>query len=174
MNIKKFKCLAIALLSMGATIVQAQQPAAAPAGNYNPHDAFSPLFYTQNGNSYRSASGYPGPNYWQNRADYNIAVNLDEATSTVSGTISITYKNNSPDQLPFVWLMLEQNSFADNSRGAQITGLRSRYGKQGEIMTGGYTIKNLSVTRKGKAVNFSSIVEDTRMQLRFDDAMTAN
>ena len=71
-----------------------------PATNYVPSDAFGPLFYTQNGNEYRSASGAPGAKYWQNRVDYNISANLDTAKNMVSGTITITYKNNSPDSYP--------------------------------------------------------------------------
>ncbi|RWU06539.1 M1 family peptidase, partial [Pedobacter chitinilyticus] len=70
-----------------------------PAAKYVPEEAFGPLFYTQNGNEYRSASGAPGPKYWQNRVDYNISASLDEATNRVKATITITYKNNSPEKL---------------------------------------------------------------------------
>jgi len=155
--------------SLGA---QAQQPAAAT--NYDPHVAFSPLFYTQNGNEFRSASGYPGPKYWQNRADYNIVANLDDKTNTVSGTVTITYKNNSPDQLPYIWLQLDQNLFSPESRGSALIKAGSRYGARGEKVDGGYKITDLSVAKKSKALKFTSLTEDTRMQIRLDEPMAAN
>jgi hypothetical protein len=145
-----------------------------PAGNYNPHAAFSPLFYTQNGNEFRSASGYPGPKYWQNKADYNITANLDDQKNTVSGTVTITYKNNSPDQLPYLWLQLDQNLFEEKSRGNGLIKAGSRYGARGEKVNGGYTISELSVAKKGSAVKFTSLIEDTRMQIRLDQPMAAS
>jgi len=145
-----------------------------PATNYVPGDAFGPLFYNQNGNEYRSASGAPGPKYWQNRVDYNITANLDETKHMVSGTITITYKNNSPDQLPYLWLQLDQNTFKETSRGYAVTPPGSRYGAQGEKFEGGYNITNLSVSKKSKALKFTSLVEDTRMQIRLDQPMSAN
>lgn len=155
--------------SLGAN---AQQPAATT--NYDPHVAFSPLFYSQNGNEFRSASGYPGPKYWQNRADYNIVANLDDKTNTVSGTVTITYKNNSPDQLPYIWLQLDQNLFSPESRGSALIKAGSRYGARGEKVDGGYKITDLSVAKKSKALKFTSITEDTRMQIRLDEPMAAN
>ncbi|WP_461789769.1 M1 family metallopeptidase [Pedobacter sp.] len=145
-----------------------------PVSKYVPEEAFGPLFYTQNGNEYRSASGAPGHKYWQNRVDYNISASLDEKTSTVKATVTITYKNNSPEKLPYLWLQLDQNSFKQNSRGLAITPPVSRYGAQGEKFNGGYAISNLSVSQKAKPVKFSSIVEDTRMQIRLDQPMAAN
>ncbi|RZK41356.1 MAG: M1 family peptidase [Pedobacter sp.] len=157
------------LIALSSTAQQAP-----PTTNYSPADAFSPLFYTQNGNEYRSASGSPGPKYWQNRVDYNITANLDENKHMVSGTITITYKNNSPDNLPYLWLQLDQNTFKETSRGYAITPLGSRYGAQGEKFEGGYNIQNLSVSKKSSAVKFTSLVEDTRMQIRLDKPMAPN
>ena len=87
--------------------------------HYDQHIAFDPLFYPSNGNEYRSASGEPGPAYWQNRADYKITATLDTAKHTVTGTVIITYKNNSPDNLKFLWLQLDQNIYREDSRGKQ-------------------------------------------------------
>lgn len=145
-----------------------------PLTNYVPADAFGPLFYTQNGNEFRSASGAPGSKYWQNRVDYNITANLDENKNMVSGTVTITYKNNSPDKLPYLWLQLDQNTFKETSRGFAITPARSRYGAQGEKFDGGYKIQNLSVSQKTAAIKFTSIIEDTRMQIRLDQPMAPN
>jgi hypothetical protein len=152
----------------------AQQTSSPPATNYSPSQAFAPLFYTQNGNEFRSASGVPGPKYWQNRVDYAITANLDDTKNMVSGTITITYKNNSPDKLPFLWLQLDQNTFKETSRGYAITPPGSRYGAQGEKFDGGYTIKNISVSQKAAAVKFTSLIEDTRMQIRLAQPMAAN
>ena len=63
----------------------------------------------------RTASGRPGPAYWQQRADYHIDVSLDPATSVVKGTERITYTNNAPEALPELWLQVEQNICAPGS-----------------------------------------------------------
>src|SRR5438876_9816359 len=61
------------------------------------------------------AAGAPGPDYWQQRADYLIHATLDTATQTIHGTERIHYVNHSPDPLAFVWVQIEQNIFAPNS-----------------------------------------------------------
>lgn len=165
----KFTFLGVLLCAFGFSSM-AQQA----TGNYDPHAAFNPLFYTQNGNEFRSAIGYPGPKYWQNRADYQITANLDETKNLVTGTVTITYKNNSPDKLPYLWLQLDQNLFAENSRGNSLIAAGSRYGARGEKVEGGYKIEGLSVSQKLKPVKFSSITEDTRMQIRLDQPLAAN
>ena len=66
------------------------------AGNYDQHEAFAPLFYPAFGDEVRTAAGTPGPQYWQNEADYNIQATLDDVNHQISGTVQITYKNNSP------------------------------------------------------------------------------
>jgi hypothetical protein len=60
-------------------------------------------------NSYRSASGAPGPAYWQQRADYVIDVEINDETQVLSGKETITYYNNSPESLTYLWLQLDQN-----------------------------------------------------------------
>src|SRR6267142_1432426 len=66
-------------------------------------------------NRVRAASGAPGPDYWQQRADYAIRATLDTAGSLLRGTERIHYENHSPDTLRFVWVQIEQNIFAKNS-----------------------------------------------------------
>ena len=66
-------------------------------------------------NSYRTASGAPGKDYWQQRADYDIHVTLDDARQAITGRETITYTNRSPDVLPYLWVQLDQNLFAKNS-----------------------------------------------------------
>jgi hypothetical protein len=65
-------------------------------------------------NGYRSASGAPGPDYWQQKADYVITAELDEANNRITGSEVITYTNNSPDVLTYLWLQLDQNNMAKN------------------------------------------------------------
>src|SRR6185436_4790867 len=78
------------------------QIADAPKSKYDYHALFSPLFYTYNGNEYRAASGEPGPSYWQNKADYQINASLDDNKKELTGSVIITYKNNSPQDLSFI------------------------------------------------------------------------
>lgn len=60
-------------------------------------------------NSYRTASGAPGKDYWQQRADYEISVELNDENQSITGNEMITYFNNSPDELPYLWIQLDQN-----------------------------------------------------------------
>jgi len=66
-------------------------------------------------NEYRTASGAPGPHYWQQRADYNIRVSLDDQKQAITGSETITYTNLSPDVLTYLWVQLDQNILAKNS-----------------------------------------------------------
>lgn len=93
-------------------------------------------------NVYRAASGRPGPAYWQQRADYAIRATLDAAAGTIAGSETITYANNSPDTLAYVWLQLDQNLFAPGSRGAQVFPSEGRFGGGG--FEGGYEIRRVA------------------------------
>ncbi len=66
-------------------------------------------------NNYRSASGAPGQEYWQQRADYDIRAELDDEKQRITGIETITYFNNSPDELGYLWLQLDQNLFDKES-----------------------------------------------------------
>jgi hypothetical protein len=72
-------------------------------------------------NVYRNAAGEPGHQYWQQQVDYEIKVRLDEEKRSLSGTETITYKNNSPDTLKYLWLQLDQNKFRNDSMSALTT-----------------------------------------------------
>ncbi|WP_431215206.1 hypothetical protein ACQ86N_11075 [Puia sp. P3] len=84
---------------------------------YDQHKAFDPLFYPSGSTVYRSAGGAPGPKYWANRADYVIRALLDTVRQSISGDVLITYTNNSPDELSFLWLQLDQNIYRAAARG---------------------------------------------------------
>jgi len=89
-------------------------------------------------NSIRTGSGAPGPDYWQQRVDYVIRATLDTVDRAVRGEERITYTNNSPDTLRYLWLQLDQNVFNSQSRGARLFEKRSRFGTGGA--EGGVTI----------------------------------
>ena len=150
----------------------------APASKYDYRDAFAPFFYTKNGNEYRAASGEPGPKYWQNRADYKLDVKLNEATNEIAGTEILTYTNNSPLKLNFIWMQLDQNLFKKDSRGSAIVPLNgSRNGGGGQEFDAGYKIKSvkiLSGAKNEKATPVEYLIEDTRMQLFLPKELAAN
>ena len=64
-------------------------------------------------NEYRTASGAPGPKYWQQRCDYDIKCDLDEANLKLTGSETVTYYNNSPDMLTYLWLQLDENQHSN-------------------------------------------------------------
>ncbi|WDE05095.1 M1 family metallopeptidase [Thalassomonas viridans] len=66
-------------------------------------------------NVYRNAAGEPGENYWQQKVDYHIKVSLDEDKRRISGSEKITYQNNSPYRLKYLWVQLDQNIFKEDS-----------------------------------------------------------
>lgn len=74
----------------------------------------------QDPNMYRSASGAPGPHYWQQRADYLINVELDDSKQRITGNETITYFNNSPDPLTYLWIQLDENQHDPNNDNNKI------------------------------------------------------
>ncbi len=73
-------------------------------------------------NSYRSASGAPGVDYYQQKADYKMNIVLDDQNKTIHGFETITYTNNSPDELKYLWIQLDQNKRAKDSKTPLIEG----------------------------------------------------
>lgn len=158
----------LALLVLGSYASKAQSD---QNSKFDQHQAFAPMFYTQNGNEYRSANGTPGPAYWQNRVDYKIDVTLDTGMHRVSGTVIINYKNNSPDNLPYLWLQLDQNIYRKDSR-AEATSLLSGGRWATKEFTAGDEIRSVQMISKGKATNLKYIITDTRMQVWLPTALT--
>ncbi|HSI75332.1 MAG TPA: M1 family metallopeptidase [Lunatimonas sp.] len=138
----------------------------------NNQELFKDFTYRQ-GSPYRTASGKPGPEYWQNAADYVMEASLDESNHTLTGKVTITYTNNSPEELDFVWLHLEQNRFKSDSRGTLTTPIQgNRY--SGDV-EGGYTITNVKsqLTKRGSASSDRHLISDTRMQVFLDAPIPA-
>lgn len=132
---------------------------------YDQHEAFAPLFYPAYGDEIRSASGVPGPKYWQNQADYKINVTLDDVNHSISGTVIISYKNNSPEKLPFVWVQLDQNIYNPASRSEAATPLTGgRWANHG--FEGGYNIQSVALLDGSREEKADYTISDTRMQIR--------
>ncbi|WP_445733044.1 hypothetical protein [Mariniflexile sp.] len=114
---KKLFLCCVQLLSIGFLLAQETSI----NSKYDPKDFYLPSFNPPPGNVYRSAKGTPGPLYWQNRADYLIHTTLSEKDTSITGDVTITCTNNSPDGLEYLWLQLDQNLFSAKSTGASIT-----------------------------------------------------
>ncbi|MEO6610882.1 MAG: M1 family metallopeptidase [Chitinophagaceae bacterium] len=137
---------------------------------YDNKETFNPQFYPYPGNDFRSASGEPGSRYWQNRADYKISCTLDTAKNGVSGNVEISYTNNSPDNLKFLWLQLDQNIYKKDSRASSTTtetGGRWANAK----FTEGDIIRSITVEYNGKTFTPKYNVTDTRMQVWLPEAL---
>ena len=130
-----------------------------------PVDATASPFYTTDRidwpgpNSYRDATGAPGPDYWQQRADYTIVASLDTTTRTMTGSVTVHYTNNSPDTLRFIWMQLDQNLFRPGSKGDMLYPPDARNSSGG--FAGGYTLSDVTVG--GAAI--APKVDDTMMRL---------
>lgn len=177
MKINYFRVILCLTLFLSIANLFAQETK--PVSNYDYHDAFAPLFYTKNGTETRSASGQPGAKYWQNRADYQLTASLDDKNSEITGSEILTYTNNSPDKISFLWMNVDQNLFKSDSRGnAVIPVTGSRNGAHGEIFDGGHKIKSvkISTSNNGKVseVEAKFSIFDTRMQIFLPQNLTPN
>ena len=154
----RFASLLALLVCSASLSLQAQS-------NYDHRETFHPQFYPYPGNEMRSASGEPGPRYWQNRADYSIQCRLDTATHSITGELIVTYTNNSNDALRFVWLQLDQNIYKIDSRAsATTTEAGGRWANGG--FTDGYQISGLQIESMGAwSAPSQQSITDTRMQV---------
>ncbi|MEO8414008.1 MAG: M1 family metallopeptidase [Ginsengibacter sp.] len=166
---KKILLNCIALLSFSFLHAQNAQVDT----TYNPHDLFTQTFNPPAGNAFRSAKGIPGPMYWQNNANYNIHAIFNEKDTSVTGDVTISYTNNSPDQLEYLWLQLDQNIFKPSSRSVAATRFPGDYFNVLEKNNGGYQIKNVTITQGGNRYAIQPIISDTRMQVRLKTPMSA-
>lgn len=138
---------------------------------YSPQDLFAPNFYEQGSSITRAANGAPNEGYWQNKVDYDIAVSLNDQTNKIEGSVAINYFNNSPQELSFLWLQLDQNLFSADSRGQarMPVGSRSRYGDASSNFDGGYKFGSVKVNNQVA----DYIITDTRMQIRLKEPLKA-
>ncbi|MES2294206.1 MAG: M1 family metallopeptidase [Pseudomonadota bacterium] len=140
------------------------------AGVYNPRQTFAPFQMPSPVNSYRGPDGAPGPDYWQNRADYKIAASLDPASAGLSGEETITYTNNSPVALSALWVLLDENIYAKDARAHFAAGNSRRATPQ---TTDGFVLDAVEIGEGSQAVKADTVVSDTRMQVRLPEAVKA-
>ena len=132
---------------------------------YDPHALFAPGFDGDLHLATRSANGAPSPSYWQNRADYTLAVKLDTATNEMEGSDIIRYTNNSPDSLHSLWLYLEQQTYrADARSNYYTTPAPNRH-------TEGYRLESVKVQQGDVTMDADYIITDTRLQVRLQKAL---
>lgn len=118
---KKSKFLSFSLLVFWATTSLAQQtsqenPAVKQSGHID-NSKFRQMYdLLATPNTYRTASGAPGPEYYQQQADYKMDLLLDDKNARLSGIETITYTNNAKESLDYLWVQLDQNLFARNSK----------------------------------------------------------
>ena len=122
-------------------------------------------------NSYRSASGAPGPNYYQQKADYKMDITLDDANAKIYGNETITYFNNSPENLEYLWVQLDQNVRAKDSKsplrnGAEvpIAERTATFAKKylTTVFDGGFNIHHVK-DASGKALSYT--INQTMMRI---------
>ncbi|KMM75809.1 peptidase M1 [Xanthomonas sp. NCPPB 1128] len=146
-----------------ADAATATAAAADSAGTYDPQALFAPLQLPQPANAYRSGGGVPGPQYWQNRADYDLHATIDPAMHTLSGQETITYSNRSPDTLDVLWLQLEQNLYRADARARTLRAARAD--RSAPQSTEGYRIAKVELEQGGKRVPATFLIDDTRMRV---------
>ena len=166
-------------LFIGTPKLNAQEQTLKSASKYDYQAAFAPNFYSKNATESRSASGQPGAKYWQNRADYQLTATLNEGNNEIVGSEIITYTNNSPDKISFLWMNVDQNLFKNDSRGKSlipVTGIRNGGKDQG--FDEGHKIKSIKIVtiQSGKTIETDTKFEitDTRMQVFLPQNLNPN
>ena len=127
---------------------------------------------------YRNASGAPGHRYWQQKVDYDIKMRLDEPKRLITGSAVVRYRNNAPDDLPYLWLLLDQNdnkrdsiaALSDTVSGDKISLGEIRRVKRMQEWEGGF---NITAVRdaKGKSLPFS--ITDSLLRIELPEAVKA-
>jgi Peptidase family M1 domain/Bacterial Ig-like domain (group 4) len=158
-------CLAACLSLLFAAALPSYATDTGTSAHFDPRQTFAPFTYPESATAYRSASGKPGPLFWQNHADYQIKATLDPASRKLSGSEVISYTNHSPDSLDVLWLQLDQNRYRKDARGAFTDSFPKEF-------TDGYTIASVEVEdAHGHQQAVKWVISDTRMQIQLPEAL---
>ena len=128
---------AVFLLFVYSNVVQAQETAKKGHEDVNKFRQMYDLLATPN--MYRTASGAPGPEYYQQQADYKIDIELDDKNTRLYGSETITYHNNAKESLDYLWLQLDQNNIARTSKSPLVESQKA----ESSIAVSGFTRKYL-------------------------------
>ncbi|MBB4800091.1 hypothetical protein HNP37_000130 [Flavobacterium nitrogenifigens] len=162
------------LLLFPAILIAQENAGTAPVRQQGKYDTnkFSQMYdLLATPNMFRTASGAPGPAYYQQQADYKIDIELDDKNSKLSGSEVITYSNNSPDSLEYLWVQLDQNqakantqtSLAESDKISQVLaldGFSSKYLKKD--LERGFNIEQVK-DAKGNAMSYT--INETMMRI---------
>ena len=174
MRILKFLCLSIAFISLNV-VAQEQEERKSGHTNQNKFKQLYDEFATPN--MYRTGSGAPGPAYYQQQADYKMDLEINDETAVLTGYETITYTNNSPDELTYLWVQLDQNvrtkdSPSNDIKTSTVTPAQSasRFASSymSENFDGGFNIESVTST-DGKAL--SHIINQTMMRVDLPQTM---
>ncbi|WOI53361.1 M1 family metallopeptidase [Parvularcula sp. LCG005] len=123
-------------------------------------------------NVYRAATGEPGPAYWQQQADYVIDVTLDETGKRITATEQITYTNNSPHELRYLWVQLDQNRFAEGSLArmsetASTSGTRRQANGSGDSLSFGALARQMALKEGDHGFKITSVKDRRGQELSY-------
>ncbi|WP_298481312.1 M1 family metallopeptidase [uncultured Maribacter sp.] len=171
MNKMKYYFASLLFLLVAVGFAQETQTKERESGHTN-QNKFKQLYEEfATPNSYRSASGAPGPNYYQQQADYKMDITLDDKKAIIYGEETITYYNNSPDDLEYLWVQLDQNVRAKDSKSPLRNGGGVPLAEQpgtfagkylGEPFDGGFNIDYVK-DASGKALSYT--INQTMMRI---------
>ena len=159
-----------AVLLAGCMLLVPGQAAAQNAPSSHNLEAFNPVDLPD-ADAYRTGDGRPGPLYWQQEADYAIDVELLPEANRIEGTQTITYVNNAPSDLNYLWVQMDQNLFAPGSRGEAVVPPDARF--SGFFENGGYDVSNLRVAHNGTTYTPEYVIDDTRMRVDLQAPLAA-
>jgi hypothetical protein len=170
------KRLSLLLLFPAMLFAQEKNTAVAPKqqGKYDTNK-FSQMYdLMATPNMFRTASGAPGPAYYQQQADYKIDIELDDKNSKLSGSETITYSNNSPDNLEYLWIQLDQNQAKANTQSTLAEGEKINQVLPLEAFSGKYLKKdlergfNIEYVKDAKGNPMSYTINETMMRINLD------
>ncbi|MGB3606391.1 MAG: M1 family metallopeptidase [Psychroserpens sp.] len=176
MRLLKLLCLSVAFMSLSVMAQDQKQNERKPGHtNENKFKQLYEEFATPN--MFRTGSGAPGPAYYQQQADYKMDIEINDETAVLSGNETITYTNNSPDVLTYLWVQLDQNVRIKEAPKDAIATSRivpaqsaSKFTSSfmNENFDGGFNIENVSTT-DGKVLPYT--INQTMMRVELPKAL---